>query len=81
MSTTKERIMKVAKEALSRNHTMCTVRIAECVNNKTRDGVSTQRMHNLLRLATDIERVPETSEPVEWRLKGNLDATEDSGRE
>ena len=80
MSTTKEKIMAVARRVLREYETMSASGIAERVNSETRDGVHLARMAGMLRSAPDIEQVPRTREPIEWRLKGNLDATETGGK-
>ena len=79
MATTKKRIVKVAKEVL--REPMPAKTIAEIVSELTNDGVSTARMNGLLRKNSDFEKVPETAEPILWRIKQNLDATETSGVE
>mgnify|MGYP005715411217 FL=1 len=79
MSTTKARIMKVARDILEAQKVMDTAALAAAVSNRTRDGVSAQQLGGLLGRARDIEKVPETKDPVHWRIKGNLDADENGG--
>lgn len=74
MSTTKARIMKVAREVLEAQKEMNTSALAIAVSARTKDGVSSQRISQLLLRARDIEKVPETYDPVFWRIKENLDA-------
>jgi len=80
MATTKKRIVKIAKEVL-RKEPMPANTIAEVVSKWTKDGVATARMNGLLRKNSDFEKVPETAEPILWRIKQNLDAAETSGVE
>ena len=81
MSTTKARIMKVAREVLEAQKEMDTASLAIAVSDRTKDGVTSQRLSGLLLRARDIEKVPMTRDPVIWRIKENLDAGAKGGIE
>ena len=81
MSTTKARIMKVAREILDAQKEMDTASLAIAVSDRTKDGVTSHRLAGLLLRARDIEKVPMTSDPVIWRIKENLDAGAKGGIE
>tara|TARA_B100000287_G_C20618618_1_gene775066 strand:- start:390 stop:635 length:246 start_codon:yes stop_codon:yes gene_type:complete len=79
MATTTQKILAIARRVLEERGAMPASAIAEVVNCETRDGIHVNRMHTLLTKAKDIEKKPFSREPIEWRLKENLDAVEDSG--